>query len=156
MRKIDRIVVHCAATPRDRDIGAVEIDAMHKRRGWSGIGYHFVIRRNGAVEAGRPVETPGAHAKGFNARSLGVCLVGGANSKGRGEDNFTWDQMNSLKLLLQGLRNRHPNTTITGHRDLSPDKNGDGKITSNEWLKECPSFEVSDFLKLNDIKQDTR
>ena len=60
------LVVHCAATPPEMDIGAKEIDLWHRQRGWSGIGYHFVIRRDGRVEAGRPLDRPGAHAQGFN------------------------------------------------------------------------------------------
>lgn len=153
MRPINLLVVHCAASTPDKDLGVEDIRRMHKAQGWSDVGYHFVIRRNGRIEKGRDESVVGAHVSGYNANSIGVCLVGGANAKGRGENNFTVAQFESLELVLKDLRKRYPNTRICGHRDLSPDKNKDGQITSNEWIKECPSFEVSDWLKKVGIPQ---
>lgn len=142
MRNIDLLVVHCSATQASLDVGATEIRKWHKAQGWRDIGYHWVIRRNGNIEPGRPEDQAGAHAEGYNANSIGVCLVGGGNAQGRGEDNFEPVQKQSLQVLLGMLRERYPNTQILGHRDLSPDRNRDGVISPNEWIKECPSFNV--------------
>lgn len=142
MKAIRYLVVHAAATPPDRDIGVKEIRAMHLQRGFRDIGYHYVIRRDGRVEKGRPDNVAGAHVSGFNSISLGVCLVGGVDAKGRPEENYTPAQYAALARLLRQLQASHPAARILGHRDLSPDKNGDGKVTPNEWLKACPCFDV--------------
>lgn len=142
MKAIRYLVVHAAATPPDRDIGVKEIRAMHLQRGFRDVGYHYVIRRDGRVEEGRPDNVAGAHVSGFNSISLGVCLVGGIDAKGRPEDNYTPAQYAALARLLRQLQAAHPTARILGHRDLSPDKNGDGKVTPNEWLKACPCFDV--------------
>ena len=89
MRKVNLLVIHCAATKPNMDIGRDEIDSWHKARGWSGIGYHYVIRRDGRIESGRPVEQAGAHASGYNANSIGICLVGGINHNGKPEFQST-------------------------------------------------------------------
>ena len=137
------LVVHCSATPAARDIGRAEIDLMHKQRGFRGIGYHYVIRRDGTVEKGRPDSEPGAHVSGFNSRSLGICMVGGVKPDGKtAETNFAPAQYDALERLLRRLQPVHPTARVLGHRDLSPDRNGDGKISRNEWLKECPTFDV--------------
>ena len=81
-RRTKFIIVHCSATSPSSDIGADEIDDMHLRRGWSGIGYHQVIRRDGEIEFGRHFDESGAHVKGQNFRSVGVCLIGGVNENG--------------------------------------------------------------------------
>ncbi|WP_286950582.1 MULTISPECIES: N-acetylmuramoyl-L-alanine amidase [Brevundimonas] len=142
MKAIRYLVVHAAATPPERDIGVKEIRAMHLQRGFRDVGYHYVIRRDGRVEKGRPDNVAGAHVSGFNSISLGVCLVGGIDAEGRPEDNYTPAQYAALARLLRQLQASHPTARILGHRDLSPDKNGDGKVTPNEWLKACPCFDV--------------
>jgi len=147
IKHVDFLVVHCSATPAARDIGAREIDQMHRQRGFRCIGYHYVIRRDGTVEKGRPDNEPGAHVEGFNSRSLGICLIGGVKVDGKtGENNFTPEQFKALKHLLDSLKFAYPAATILGHRDLSPDKNRDGKVSPNEWLKECPCFDVGEWL----------
>jgi len=128
MRKIDTIIVHCADTPASMDIGAKEIKRWHtdpkpRGNGWSDIGYHHVIRRDGAVEVGRAHGVIGAHAAGHNKTSIGVCLVGG-----KGGFNFTRRQMDALDLLLESLVNCYPGAKVIGHRDVSS--------------KSCPSFDV--------------
>lgn len=134
------LVVHCAATPPSADIGAKEIDRWHRARGFFQIGYHKVIRRNGVIEDGRPLDMPGAHARGFNHLSIGVCLVGGVAEDGKTpENNFTDEQWPSLRVLLKELKVRFPNATILGHRDL-PDVH-----------KACPSFGVREYLKNNPL-----
>ena len=113
-------------------------------RGWRDIGYHFVIRRDGTIESGRPLERTGAHVKGHNKDSIGICMEGGLNDKGKPKNNFIDKQFNSLKLLIDGFKFQFNINieNIKGHRDYSPDKNKDGVITKNEWLKECPCFDV--------------
>lgn len=141
------IVVHCAATKAAMDIGVREITQWHLLRGFDTVGYHYVIRRDGELETGRPENVIGAHVRGHNANSIGICLVGGVDRQNQPENNFTAEQFATLALLLQQLKDRHPGARILGHRDLSPDKNGDGKITPDEFIKACPSFDVGQWLQ---------
>lgn len=100
MNEPDKVILHCSATPDSGDyVGAAQIDDWHKDRGWNGIGYHWVIRRSGLVEPGRPEDVQGAHARGHNKNSLGICLVG--------TSNFTVQQVSSLKVLFKEIRMRH-------------------------------------------------
>jgi N-acetyl-anhydromuramyl-L-alanine amidase AmpD len=145
-RKTDFIVVHCSASGPDSDIGVDEIDQWHKDRGWDGIGYHAVIRRSGEIEFGRHFDVAGSHVKGQNYRSVGLCLVGGVDERGEPENNFTHDQFESLRALLDMLQRAYPNAAVLGHRDLSPDLDGDGLVSEAEWLKDCPCFSVRDWL----------
>lgn len=147
IKAVRYLVVHCAATPPSRDIGVSEIRAMHKQRGFADVGYHYVIRRDGRVEKGRRDTVAGAHVSGYNSISLGVCLVGGVDAQGKPANNFTPAQFAALKATLKQLAAEHPQAQILGHRDLSPDMNGDGKISPNEWLKACPCFDVRAWLK---------
>lgn len=131
LRAVNFIVVHCAATRPDHDVGADEIRTWHRQRGWLDIGYHRVIRRNGAIEEGRPTDRPGAHARGFNHISLGICLAGGVAADGKTpEDNFTPEQWVSLELQIREWKRTYPDAEVLGHRDL-PNVN-----------KACPSFDV--------------
>lgn len=143
MRPINLLVVHCSATPASRDIGVKEIRGWHKANGWKDVGYHYVIRRNGTVETGRAEAIVGAHVSGHNAKSIGVCMVGGVKPDMSAEDNFTPAQFAALGQLLRELKTRFPDARVCGHRDLSPDRNGDGKVTPGEWVKMCPSFDVT-------------
>lgn len=144
--RVDWLVIHCAATPADLDVGVVEIRRWHMQKGYSDVGYHYVIRRDGTVEKGRTDTTPGAHAKGYNVYSLGICLVGGLK-KGttKAENNFTDAQFAALWDLLRGLMGRYPEAEVLGHRDL-PGVN-----------KACPSFEVRAWLeeRLREAEQRT-
>ena len=147
-RRTDYIVIHCSATGPDSDIGADEIDDMHRRRvpPFDMIGYHAVIRRDGQIEFGRHFDETGAHVKGQNYRSVGVCMVGGVDKNGEAEDNFTDDQFDSLTAVVVMLQRAYPDAEVLGHRDLSPDLDGDGVIEEHEWLKECPSFDVREWM----------
>ncbi len=145
MRKISLLVVHCSATRASMDIGIGTLRRWHQELGWRDVGYHYAIRRDGTVEPGRPEAQVGSHVRGHNANSIGVCLVGGVGDDGKPANNFTPAQMAALRNLLTELLGRYPGARICGHRDLSPDKNGDGKITPNEWVKACPSFAVADW-----------
>lgn len=142
-RRTDFIVVHCSATPPDSDIGVDEIRDWHvNRNGWSDIGYHAVIRRDGEIEFGRHFDVVGAHVQGQNWRSVGICLVGGVDKDNKPESNFTGDQFESLTILLDMLERAYPFAKVLGHRDLSPDLDGDGVIEQHEWVKDCPCFDV--------------
>lgn len=144
-RRIDMIVVHCTATPEGRDMTVEEIRRIHMRdNGWSDIGYHYVIYRDGTIHGGRPVDLIGAHASGYNAHSIGVVYVGGLTAEGSmPKDTRTTAQRKSLQELLKALCKLYPKAKIVGHRELSKDRNGDGQITPDEWQKQCPCFEVS-------------
>ena len=145
-RQTKYIVIHCSATPPGSDIGADEINDWHKRRGWKKIGYHAVIRRDGKIEFGRHFDQVGAHVAGQNYQSVGVCMVGGVDEQGDAENNFTPGQFASLRVLIAVLSRAYTQTKVVGHRDLSPDLNGDGIITADEFVKECPSFNVAKWL----------
>lgn len=144
MRTIDLIVVHCSATREDRPFSREALEAAHRARGFSGIGYHFYVRRDGRIESCRPVEFPGAHAQGYNTRSIGICYEGGLNTRGDPADTRTEWQKHSLKVLIKALLMDHPGSRVCGHRDLSPDLNGNGKVDPWERLKECPCYSVTD------------
>tara|TARA_R110002167_G_C12480759_1_gene634577 strand:+ start:206 stop:586 length:381 start_codon:yes stop_codon:yes gene_type:complete len=120
--------VHCTATNPKQDFEASDIDRWHKARGWSGIGYHYVIKLDGTTETGRPIEKAGAHAFGYNKRSIGVCYVGGVDMNGKPSDTRTDEQKRALKALIGLLRKEYPKATVHGHNEFSN--------------KACPSFNV--------------
>lgn len=132
MRDINLIVVHCSATKPTQDISASDVDRWHKANGWIGIGYHYFIKLDGTLEFGRPEDIKGAHAKGNNAHSIGVCYAGGIDEKGKPKDTRTELQQTTLVNLLKDLRSRFPNAQIVGHRDLKG------------VAKACPSFNAKE------------
>lgn len=130
MRFINKIIVHCSYTRPSQDIGVEDIRHWHvEENGWRDIGYHYVIRRDGSVETGRPITQAGAHTRGQNSSSIGICLVGGMSDDGMPDANFTVQQYQSLKSLIEF---KHPNLAIFGHRDFSS--------------KPCPCFDVRALL----------
>ncbi len=143
-RLTEYLVVHCSATPPEMDIGREEIDSWHRERGWSMIGYHYVIRRNGTIEPGRRGGFSGAHVKGYNTRSIGICMVGGVGiGTAKPENNFTDLQFATLRSLLTGLKQAYPDATIQGHRDFQ------------DVYKACPSFDVTSWWNGDDIDRYT-
>lgn len=126
------LVVHCSATRPSQDFDVSDIRRMHLQRGFFDVGYHFVIKRDGTVQEGRPLDRQGAHAERFNHLSVGVCMIGGVTEKdvNVAEDNFTPEQFASLKKVLADLRTKFPHAEVLGHRDLPNVK------------KACPSFDV--------------
>lgn len=122
MRSINKIIIHCADTPKGINFNASDIDRWHKERGWNGIGYHFVILLDGTIQLGRNVKKQGAHTKGHNKNSIGICYIGGGN----GEDTRTIEQKNALFCLIQDLLIEYPKATIHGHNEFSK--------------KTCPNF----------------
>lgn len=142
-KTINRLVIHTTASRPKNFVDASVIDRWHRERGFLKIGYHYVILRDGTLQKGRKDSEVGAHVAGKNTGSLGICLVGGLNdSTGKPENNYTPEQFKTLGTLLTKLSGEHPSAIVLGHRDLSPDLNGDGKITRNEWVKECPCFDA--------------
>lgn len=142
MRKIDMIVILCSATRADVPLSPRQLDEMHRQRGFDGCGYHYYVRRDGEICTMRPVDRPGAHAKGYNQHSIGVCYEGGLDEQGRPADTRTELQKRSLRVLVRVLAMDFQTRRIVGHRDLSPDLNGDGVIEPEEWTKVCPCFDV--------------
>lgn len=130
---VEYLIIHSSATPPKMDIGRKEIDRWHRQRGWLGIGYHFVIRRDGTTETGRDETTAGAHAYGYNSKSIGICMVGGVNEAGQAEDNFTDKQWAALEDLIDSLTRTYPDAEVIGHRDTH------GARTK------CPSFDVREW-----------
>lgn len=141
MRHIDTIVIHCSATPPSMDVGVEEIEEWHINRGWSEVGYHFVIRRDGTIEDGRDLDKVGAHAKGFNANSIGICYVGGVDSELEPEDNKTQAQSDSLFDLVGALQVVFGRCNVLGHCDLP-------RVT-----KACPSFNVKEWYEREKSKR---
>ena len=174
-RFVNTIVIHCAASPNGAPLfegkhGAADfktpdrvIDGWHLKRGFhrgdawrtafnpglGSIGYHFLIGTNGALYTGRHLDEIGAHAAGNNKASIGVCMLG--------TDRFTRAQWERLKALISELKAKYTNEDrgprILGHRDLSPDADGDGEVEQHEWLKICPGFDVATWLA-NDMRPD--
>lgn len=142
MREIKEIHIHCSAT-RSNSISASTIKRWHTSapRNWSDIGYHYVI--NSTIEFGRPVYRKPASARGHNDHAIAICYVGGLNPEtGKAEDTRTPRQKELLIKLIKQLKAKYPKATIHGHRDLSPDKNKDGKIDKWEFMKQCPCFDA--------------
>ncbi len=131
MRTINEIIVHCSATPEGQNVTAADIRCWHTAgNGWSDIGYHFVVRLDGTVEPGRPLAQPGAHCRGHNARSVGICYVGGLAADGRTpKDTRTPAQRAALLTLIRELKQQFPGAAIHGHRDFA--------------TKACPSFDAT-------------
>ena len=146
---IDAIVIHCSATREGQDVRAADIDKWHKERGFKMIGYHYVIDLDGTIEIGRPLTMDGAHCntsgtsgRPSNKHSIGICLIGGLDKDGNPKNTFTDAQMLALHTLVAELEIQYNIIDVLGHRDASPDKNGDGVISKNEWIKMCPCFDV--------------
>jgi len=140
MREVKYIVIHCSATKEGVNVSAATIDTWHKRRGWNGIGYHYVIGIDGKIEAGRPVNTMGAHVGGGgNRASIGIAYIGGVDANLKAKDTRTEAQKKSLIKIIEILKNIYPEASIHGHRDYSVDKDGDG-VEPHEFMKQCPCF----------------
>ena len=124
MRAITLLVIHCSAVKPDQTSSAAQIDTWHRRdRHYKfGIGYHYVVRRDGSIEPGRPEWMVGAHCKNHNAHSLGICYEGGLDARGQPADTRTLEQKLAMVQLLEMLHRRYPKALIVGHHDLNPHK----------------------------------
>ena len=129
-RKIKEIIVHCSATPEGKDYSVDTIRKWHLQRGFADIGYHYIIYRDGSIHIGRDEYVIGAHCKGHNSNSIGVCYIGGCASDGKTpKDTRTAEQKQSLVKLLKELKAKYPQASIHGHRDFAN--------------KACPSFDAT-------------
>lgn len=140
MRTIERIFVHCTAGHQTQTIEALE--AEFKEKGWKNPGYHYVVMPSGRIAQMLPEEETSNGVRGYNSTSINVAYIGGIDKKGKAIDNRTSEQKKSLVDLLKQLRQRYPKARIMGHRDISPDKNGNGIIDPWERIKECPCFDA--------------
>lgn len=133
MRRIDKIIVHCTATPEGRHVTVEDVDKNHRARKWNGIGYHYLIYLDGSIHPGRPESIIGAHCVGYNKHSIGVCYVGGTQKYNvkKEKDTRTPEQKDALAKLLMDLHQRYPHATLHGHREFAN--------------KACPSFDVSEY-----------
>lgn len=133
-RKIEKIILHCSATREGQWIKTETIKRWHTEgRGWSDIGYHFVIHLDGSVDVGRPLDRSGAHTKGYNRTSIGICYIGGVeatrtNGKYKAKDTRTPEQKSALRGLVWHLLQVYPDATVHGHNEFA--------------AKACPSFDV--------------
>ena len=112
--KTDKIVIHHTGNPTDDNLSAIAIHSSHQAQGWSGIGYHYYIRKNGQIYSGRPQWAVGSHCKGLNASSLGICLEGNFEKEKPSEE-----QLNSLRWLVKYLSGLFPIKNVYGHRDIN-------------------------------------
>ena len=129
MRAINKIILHCTATPEGRHTTVEDIRLWHKAQGWSDIGYHYVVYLDGSIHPGIPIEVAGAHTKGLNKNSIGVVYVGGINAMNfKAKDTRTPEQKEALDCLLNELMGTYKGATLHGHNEFAP--------------KACPSFNV--------------
>lgn len=164
MRKINLIVIHCSATRVTQNYTFDQLTKDHKKRKFRKAGYHFYIRKDGSRFIGRELDEIGAHIGdvGKNADSLGICYEGGYSKDFKPADTRTEEQkaeiLATILEVLSKLKAAGQDVAgirIVGHRDLSPDRDGDGVVEPHEWVKYCPCFDaipeyknvVKDFLK---------
>lgn len=138
MRTIKEIIVHCSATAEGKDFDAADIERWHKANGWSGCGYHYVIKLDGTIEFGRSISKQGAHCSGHNANSIGICYIGGCAADGKTpKDTRTEKQKEALEWLLVVLRATFPMAKVIGHNEVAK--------------KACPSFRLCDDYRIRKI-----
>ena len=135
MRELKEIILHCTATKEGQDYSVEQVRKWHLERGFNDIGYHFLIRLDGTVEAGRPLETVGAHCKGHNSDSIGICYIGGLDEDGKQADTRTEAQKKSLLEVIKNYKQRFPNAKVVGHRDMP------------NVHKACPCFNAKEEYK---------
>ncbi|MGL4908833.1 MAG: N-acetylmuramoyl-L-alanine amidase [Bacteroidales bacterium] len=133
MRKVNKIILHCTATPEGREVKVSEIREWHRANGYNDIGYHYVILLDGSVGRGREEEVIGAHCQGHNANSIGIAYVGGIDAKGKPKNTLNTVQNDKLKKLVIELLEAYPNATVHGHNEFSN--------------KDCPCFDVQEWRK---------
>ena len=130
MRKINKIILHCSATKEGRHFTAGDIDRWHREQGYTMIGYHYVVLLDGTVETGRQIEEPGAHCKGHNAHSIGICYIGGLDHYGKPKDTRTKQQRETLRALITKWKYQYKVNEVVGHSQLPGVK------------KSCPCFDA--------------
>ena len=146
MRKINEVDIHCSATKEGVWIDEATIEGWHAKRfkkiGGKHIGYHVLVYIDGTVVQTKGIEFMGQHVAGSNQFSIGICYIGGLDKNGKPKDTRTPEQKESLLKVLLELKKSYPDIKIKGHRDHSPDLDGDGIIEPFEFLKSCPCFDA--------------
>lgn len=133
MRRIDKIIIHCSDTPEGRHVDVETVRQWHLQKGWDDIGYHYVIYLDGSVHDGRPLGQVGAHCKGHNAHSIGICYIGGCDNTMKPKDTRTAKQEAALVKLIKDLKMVFPGASVHGHNEFS--------------AKPCPCFDVQKWRK---------
>ena len=128
-RKIKEIIIHCTATKEGRNYSVEDVDLWHRERGFDCIGYHYLVDLDGLILTGRDIGRVGAHCKGHNANSIGICYVGGLYKNGKSKDTRTDKQKDSLIKLITRLKKPYPDAKIYGHREFA--------------AKDCPCFDAT-------------
>lgn len=145
-----KVCIHCSATRENQRFTFEDCRKFHMTdplRGYSDIGYNLYIERDGSIHQGRPFGSELAHAKGHNTGFLAICYEGGLDANGKAKDTRTDAQKQSMLIVRLYIERMYNVTKWLGHRDLSPDRDGDGVIMPDEWLKECPCFDVKSEFK---------
>lgn len=150
IKDIKLIIIHCTASREDKDYSLEQLTHDHIERGFGGVGYHRFIRKDGTIHLTRDFTIVGAHVAGFNTNSIGISYEGGVTAKLKPKDTRTEIQkekiLDCILEVLAAIKAAGGDTKkvkIVGHRDLSPDRNGDGVISPDEWLKSCPCFDAT-------------
>lgn len=137
MRNINKIILHCSATKEGQYFDVKDIDRWHKANGWAGVGYHYIVLLDGTIQVGRFESKVGAHTKGYNAESIGICYIGGVDANNNPKDTRTPEQKKALIDLVKELETRYPHATVHGHNEFA--------------TKACPSFNVQEEIDLYKI-----
>lgn len=119
MRKITEIIIHCSATIEGKDYTVADIDRWHRQRGFQMVGYNYIIRIDGSIEVGRPIEMVGAHCVGHNRNSIGICYIGGLSKGGKPKDTRTPQQKSSLCALIEQLKEKFPRVSVHCHNEFA-------------------------------------
>lgn len=142
MRKIERIFIHCTAS--SQKWGVKELMQEFRNKGWKNPGYHIAVTADGVEHQLLSIDKVSNGVKGYNSTSINVAYVGGIDAKGKGVDNRTEEQKEALRSIVTRLKKKFPNAVVLGHRDISPDLNGNGIVDSWERIKECPCFNAKE------------
>lgn len=134
MRKIDKVILHCSATKEGEDYTVTDIDRWHKEKGWQGIGYHYVIYRDGSIHEGRTLDKIGAHCLHHNANTIGICYIGGLDKEGNPKDTRTKEQFEAMHRLVDSIMKIYPGCTVHGHNEFAN--------------KDCPCFNVKEEFRM--------
>lgn len=146
MRNIKFIAIHCSATPQTATIDSM-IRYWREQLHWNNPGYHYIIKPCGEVVQLLEEDKPSNGVAGFNSVTVNICYIGGIRTDGSPVDNRTPEQKAAIVFLLEQLKERYPKAKIQGHRDFSPDKNGNGIVEPSEWIKNCPCFDAKEEYK---------
>lgn len=145
-RNIKYLVVHCTASPQKQRVS--DILAYWKNvLGWRSPGYHVLVEPDGTAHELASIDEVTNGVKGFNSNSLHISYIGGVDPDGRPIDNRTPEQKATIIRYLKAWKAKFPKAKIQGHRDFSPDKNGNGRVDKWERIKECPSFDAKEEYK---------